>query len=42
MDYFGEIWDEMNIKFVKNKEALNIYSFKADTHEVGQTINLYE
>ena len=33
---------EMNINIVKDKEILNIYSFKAGIHEVGQTISLYE
>ena len=42
MDPLGEVWSEMNIKFVKNEEVLNIYSLKENTHEVGQTINLYE
>ena len=40
--FFGWKWSEINIKFVKDKEILNIYSFKAGIHEVGQTINLYE
>ena len=42
MDPLGEVWGEMNIKFVKNEEVLNIYSLKSNTHEVGKTINLYE
>ena len=42
MDPLGEVWGEMNIKFVKNEEFLNINSLKANTNEVGKNINLYE
>ena len=42
MDPLGDVWSEMNIKFVRNKEILDINSLRASIHEVGMTISLYE